>query len=605
MKLRNIAIIAHVDHGKTTLVDQMLKQSGTFRENESVADRVMDSGDLERERGITILAKVTSIEHNGTRINIVDTPGHADFGGEVERILSMVDGVVLLVDAAEGPLPQTKFVLSKALKLGIRPMVLINKIDRQDARPNEVLDEIFDLFCNLGASDQQLDFPTLYAVGREGWCTDDPSKKGENLELLFDLILKHVPEPKVEEGAFKMLATTLSANPFLGRILTGKIYSGKVKVNMPVKALDLDGNVVERGKITKIQAFRGIKKADLDEAEAGDIVSIAGLSKASVSETICDINNTDTIKSTPIDPPTMSITIGVNTSPLAGQEGDKLTSRLIRDRLYAEAETNVAIKVEDTDSTETFQVSGRGELQLGVLIETMRREGFEMTVGRPRVIMKEENGKRLEPYEEVVVDVDDEYSGIVVEKLSKRKGEMKEMKPSGIGKTRLNFIIPSRCLIGYQSEFMTDTRGTGILNRIFDSYQEYKGELPRLRRGVLISMDKGEIIPYALFGIQDRGIMFVAPKEKAYEGMIVGEHAKDNDLIVNVQRTKNLTNVRSTCADEHIVLTPPVKMSLEQMMTYIEDDEFVEVTPKTLRLRKKYLSAIERKKFSRGQKEEE
>ena len=606
MQLRNIAIIAHVDHGKTTLVDQMLKQSGTFRSNEAVADRVMDSGDLERERCITILAKVTSVEHDGCRINIVDIPGHADFGGEVERILSMVDGVVLLVDAAEGPLPQTKFVLSKALKLGIRPIVLINKIDRQDARPNEVLDEIFDLFCALGANDEQLDFPVLYAVGREGWCTDDPSKKGENLEPLFNLILKHVPAPKIDDNPnFTMLATTLSANSFLGRILTGKIHSGKVKLNMPVKALDLNGNVVERGKITKIQAFRGIKKVDLEEAEAGDIVSIAGLSKASVSDTICSLENNEVIPSTPIDPPTMSITIGVNTSPLAGQEGDKVTSRLIRDRLYAEAETNVAIKVADTDSAEVFEVSGRDELQLGVLIETMRREGFEMTIGRPRVIFKEENGKKLEPYEEVVVDVDDEFSGIVVEKLSKRKGEMKEMKPSGTGKTRLIFSIPSRGLIGYQGEFLTDTRGTGILNRIFDSYKEYKGEIENLRKGVLISMDKGDTIPYALFGIQDRGILFVGPKEKAYEGMIVGEHAKDNDLVVNVQRTKNLTNVRSVVSDEHIVLTPPVRMTLEQMMTYIQDDEYVEVTPKNLRLRKKYLSAIERKKYSRGQREEE
>lgn len=599
-KIRNIAIIAHVDHGKTTLVDQMLRQSGTFRDNESVNERVMDSGDLEKERGITILAKVTSIAYNDTRINIVDTPGHADFGGEVERILSMVDGVVLLVDSAEGPLPQTKFVLAKALKLGIKPMVLINKIDRQDARPDEVLDEIFDLFVNLSANDEQLDFPTLYAVGRDGWCTEDPDQKGENLKPLFDLILNHVPKPKIEECEnFKMLATTLGSNPFLGRILTGKIYSGKVKTNMQVKAIDLNGNLVERGKITKIQAFRGVKKVDLDEAEAGDIVSIAGLSKASVSDTVCDLANDKAIESTPIDPPTMSITIGVNNSPLAGQEGDKVTSRLIRDRLYAEAETNVAIKVEDTENAETFQVSGRGELQLGVLIETMRREGFELTVGRPRVIMKEENGKKLEPFEEVVVDVDDEFSGTVVEKLSKRKGEMQEMKPSGAGKTRLIFTIPSRGLIGYQSEFLTDTRGTGILNRIFDSYQEYKGEIPRLRKGVLISMDKGDTIPYALYGIQDRGILFVGPKEKAYEGMIIGEHAKDNDLVVNVQRTKNLTNVRSTCADEHIVLTPPIKMSLEQMMTYIEDDEYVEVTPKNLRLRKKYLSAVERKKFSR------
>lgn len=604
MQLRNIAIIAHVDHGKTTLVNQMLLQSGTFRENESVSDRVMDSGDLEKERGITILAKVTSVEYEGTRINIVDTPGHADFGGEVERILSMVDGVVLLVDSAEGPLPQTKFVLSKALKLGIRPIVLINKIDRQDARPDDVLNEIFDLFVNLGANDEQLDFPVLYAVGRDGWCSDDANKKGEDLKPLFNLILNHVPAPKIEEGdTFKMLATTLGANPFLGRILTGKIYSGKAKTNMQVKALDLDGNVVERAKITKIQAFRGIKKVDLEEAEAGDIISIAGLSKASVSDTICDLENENVIKSTSIDPPTMSITIGVNTSPLAGQEGDKVTSRLIRDRLYAEAETNVAIRVADTDSAETFEVSGRGELQLGVLIETMRREGFEMTVGRPKVIFKEENGKKLEPYEEVVIDVDEEFSGTVVDKLSQRKGELKEMKPSGSGKTRLIFSIPSRGLIGYQGEFLTDTRGTGILNRIFEDYKEYKGEITNLRKGVLISMDKGDTIPYALYGIQDRGILFVGPKEKAYEGMIVGEHAKENDLVVNVQRTKNLTNVRSTVSDEHIVLTPPVKMTLEQMMTYIQDDEFVEVTPKSLRLRKKYLSAIERKKFSRNKEE--
>ena len=607
MSLRNIAIIAHVDHGKTTLVNAMLQQSGTFRENENVDDRAMDSGDLERERGITILAKVTSVEYEGTRINIVDTPGHADFGGEVERILGMVDGVVLLVDSAEGPLPQTKFVLSKALKLGIRPIVLINKIDRNDARPNEVLDEIFDLFVSLDANDQQLDFPVLYAVGREGWATDDPSKKGADLKPLFHLIIKHVPEPKIDAASnnFKMLATTLGSNPYLGRILTGKIYSGSVKTNMQVKALDLNGNVVERGKITKIQAFRGLKKVDLDEGFAGDIVSIAGLSKASVSNTICDLENTNIITSSPIDPPTMSIRIGVNTSPLAGTEGDKVTSRLIRDRLYAEAETNIAIKVEDTESAETFQVSGRGELQLGILIETMRREGFELTVGRPRVIFREENGKKLEPYEEVVVDVDDEFSGTVVEKLSKRKGELKEMKPSGMGKTRLLFVVPSRGLIGYQGEFMTDTRGTGILNRLFDSYQDYKGEIPRLRKGVLISMEQGDTIPYAIFGIQERGTMFVGPKERAYEGMIVGENAKDSDLIVNVQRTKILTNVRTTVSDEHIVLVPPVKMTLEQMMTYIDDDELIEVTPKNLRLRKKYLSAIDRKRYSRGSKEEE
>ncbi|GMO56340.1 MAG: translational GTPase TypA [Rickettsiales bacterium] len=599
MNLRNIAIIAHVDHGKTTLVDQMLRQSGTFRDNESLTERVMDSGDLEKERGITILAKVTSVEWDGTRINIVDTPGHADFGGEVERILSMVDGVVLLVDSAEGPLPQTKFVLSKALKLGIRPIVLINKIDRGDARPDEVLNEIFDLFCNLGANDQQLDFPTLYAVGRDGWATTDPKVKGENLKPLFDLILKHVPEPKVEEGDFKMLATTLSSNSFLGRILTGKIYSGKAKVNMQIKALNLKGEVVERGKISKIQAFRGVKKVELDEGEAGDIISIAGLQKATVSDTICVPENEIVIQSTPIDPPTMSISIGINTSPLAGQEGDKVTSRLIRDRLYAEAETNVAIRVEDTANTDMFTVSGRGELQLGVLIEQMRREGFELTIGRPQVIFREENGKKLEPFEEVVIDVDDEHSGTVVEKLSKRKGELKEMKPSGVGKTRILFLAPSRGLIGYQSEFMTDTKGTGIMNRLFDSYQEYKGEITTLRKGVLISMEQGDTIPYALFGIQDRGTLFVGGKEKAYEGMIVGENAKEGDLIVNVQRTKNLTNVRSTSADEHIVLVPPVRMTLEQMITYIQDDEQVEVTPKNLRLRKKYLNENDRKRYGK------
>jgi GTP-binding protein len=599
MNLRNIAIIAHVDHGKTTLVDQMLRQSGTFRENESVAERVMDSGDLEKERGITILAKVTSVDWKGTRINIVDTPGHADFGGEVERILSMVDGVVLLVDSAEGPLPQTKFVLSKALKLGIRPIVLLNKIDRNDARPNEVLDEVFDLFSNLGANDQQLDFPYLYSVGRDGWASDDLSKKGTDLAPLFELILKHVPEPKVEEGEFKMLATTLSSNSFLGRILTGKIYSGKTKVNMQVKALSLNGEIVERGKITKIQAFRGIKKIDLEEADAGDIVSIAGLSKATVSDTIGMPESEEVIKSTPIDPPTMSITIGINTSPLAGQEGSKVTSRLIRDRLYAEAETNVAIRVEDTSNTDMFSVSGRGELQLGVLIETMRREGFELTVGRPQVIYKEENGQKLEPFEEVVIDVDDEYSGTVVEKLSKRKGELKEMKPSGIGKTRILFIIPSRGLIGYQSEFMTDTKGTGLLNRIFDSYQPYKGEIQNLRKGVLISMDKGDTEEYALYSLQDRGILFVGGKEKSYEGMIVGENAKEGDLVVNVQKSKQLTNFRTHVADEHIMLTPPLRMTLEQMITYIQDDEYVEITPKNLRLRKKYLTENERKKNKR------
>lgn len=598
--LRNVAIIAHVDHGKTTLVDQMLKQSGTFRENENVAERVMDSNDQERERGITILAKCTSLEYNNTRINIVDTPGHADFGGEVERILSMVDGVVLLVDAAEGPMPQTKFVLSKALALGLKPMVVINKIDRGDARPNEVLDEIFDLFVNLDANDEQLDFPTLYAVGRDGWCTDDLDDPKTNLRQLYELIISYVKPPKVDkEAPFSMLVTLLESNPYLGRILTGKIYSGKLKVGMPIKAINLAGEIVEKGKLTQIQAFRGIKRVPIEQAEAGDIISIAGLETASVADTICDNEINKAIESTPIDPPTMAITIGINTSPLAGTEGNKVTSRLIRDRLFAEAETNVAIEVKETDSKDTFSVGGRGELQLGVLVETMRREGFELSVGRPRVLFQEKDGKKLEPIEEVVIDVDDDCTGVVIDKLSQRKGEMKEMKPSGIGKTRLIFHVPSRGLIGYQSEFMTDTKGTGTLNRIFNSYQEYKGDIGRLRKGVLISMNQGDTVPYAIFNLQNRGKMFVEPRIKTYEGMIVGEHNRENDLVVNILKGKKLTNIRAAGSDENVILSPPILMSLEQMMTYINDDELVEVTPKNLRLRKKILSEGERKRAER------
>jgi len=600
MKLRNVAIIAHVDHGKTTLVDEMLKQSGTFRENEAVADRIMDSNDLERERGITILAKCTSLEYNNIRINIVDTPGHADFGGEVERILSMVDGVVLLVDAAEGPMPQTKFVLSKALALGLRPMVIINKVDRGDSRPEEVLDEIFDLFVNLGANDAQLDFPVLYAVGRDGWCTTDLAKPSDNLKDLYELIISYTEEPKVEkEAPFSMLVTLLESNAYLGRILTGKIYSGKIKVGTQIKAINLAGEIVEKGKLTKIQAFRGVKRVGIDEAEAGDIISIAGLSVASVADTICDLSVEKALESTPIDPPTMAITIGINNSPLAGTEGDKVTSRMIRNRLLAEAETNVAIEVSETDSKDTFEVGGRGELQLGVLVETMRREGFELSVGRPRVLYKYENDKKLEPIEEVVIDVDDEYTGTVIDKLSQRKAEMKEMKPSGVGKTRLVFNVPSRGLIGYQSEFMTDTKGTGILNRIFDSYQEFKGNIEHLRKGVLISMNQGDTVPYALFNLQTRGRMFVGPRVKIYEGMIVGEHIRDNDLVINVLKGKKLTNIRAAGCDENVILTPPVLMSLEQMMTYINDDELVEVTPENLRLRKKFLTESERKRDGR------
>ncbi len=607
MNLRNIAIIAHVDHGKTTLVDQLLKQSGSFAAHENIAERVMDSNDLEKERGITILAKCTSIQYKDTKINIVDTPGHADFGGEVERVLSMVDGVVLLVDAAEGPMPQTKFVLSKALALGLKPIVVINKIDRNDARPNEVLDEIFDLFVNLDANSEQLDFPVLYAVGRDGWCIKEINDEGKDLIPLFELILSHVPAPKVEVDApFSMLATILDANPYVGRILTGKIYSGKAKINSTIKAINLDGKVTERGKLTKLFAFKGVKKIPIEEAEAGDIISIAGLSEANVSDTICDSIIETPIKSTPVDAPTMSIVVSVNNSPLAGTEGDKVTSRLLRERLFAEAQSNVAIEVKETDSKDSFEVGGRGELQLGVLIETMRREGFELSVGKPKVLFKfDENNNKLEPMEEVIVDVDDEYSGVVVEKLGKRRGELQEMKPCGTGKTRIVFSIPSRGLLGYQCEFMTDTKGSGVINKLFAGYQPYKGDLPRERKGVLIATEQGTCVPYALFFLQERGKLFVSPHDKVYEGMIIGEHSRDNDLVVNALRTKKLTNVRTTCADESIVLTPPTKMSLEQMITYINDDELLEVTPKSLRLRKKLLSALDRKRMNRNSEESE
>lgn len=601
MELRNVAIIAHVDHGKTTIIDQMLRQSGTFRENEAVDERVMDSNDLEKERGITILAKCTSIEYNNTRINIVDTPGHADFGGEVERVLSMVDGVVLLVDAAEGPMPQTKFVLSKALALGLKPMVVINKIDRGDARPEEVLDEIFDLFVSLDANDAQLDFPVLYAVGRDGWCVKDLADPQENLQPLFDLILDYVEIPKVDvEAPFSMLVTLLESNPYLGRILTGKIYSGTAKAGMQIKGMDLNGKIVEKGRLTKIQAFRGVNRVPVDEAKAGDIISIAGLETTSVADTICDVTVEEPIQSTPIDPPTMSVMIGINTSPLAGREGDKVTSRMIKDRLMAEAEGNVAITVKEFDQKDAYEVGGRGELQLGILIETMRREGYELSVGRPRVLLKkDENGNILEPIEEVMINVDDEHSGVVVEKLGKRRAEMKEMRPSGAGKTKLIFHAPSRGLIGYQSEFMTDTKGTGIMNRLFHAYEPFKGELAHSRKGVLISMDQGTSIPYAIFNLQDRGRMFIGPQEDVYEGMIVGEHSKDNDLVVNIRKAKQLTNVRASGTDTAVTIVPPIRMSLEQMITYINDDELLEVTPKSLRLRKKILDSNERRRSER------
>ena len=609
MKIRNIAIIAHVDHGKTTLVDNMLKQAGTFRANEKVEDRVMDSGDIERERGITISAKPTSIQWGEYKINIVDTPGHADFGGEVERILSMVDGVVLLVDSAEGPLPQTKFVLSKALKLGLRPIVCINKIDRGDARPEEVLTETFDLFDKLGATDAQLDFPYLYAVGRDGWAVrdlkdiDNPNK---DLKPLFQLIVDHVPAPDCNgtrcqiDAPFTMLATTLEADPYVGRILTGKIESGTVKVGQTVKAINMAGELIETAKITKIIEHAGVNKVSRDSASAGDIVVLAGFSKATVADTLCDPSVTTPIPAIPIDPPTLTMTFFVNTSPLAGKSGKKLTSRMIGERLFREAETNIALRVTQSANNESFEVSGRGELQLGILIETMRREGFELSVSRPRVIMHTgDNGEKLEPIEEVVIDVDDEFSGVVIEKMTKRKATITEMKPSGIGKTRIVFSAPSRGLIGYLSEFRTDTRGTGIMNRVFDKYDEYRGPITQYRPGVLVSMEAGQTTTYALHNLEPRGVLFVGPQVEVYSGMIVGEHSKENDIEVNPVKGKQLTNVRSVTADEKLFLAPPRKISLEEALSYIQDDELVEVTPATIRLRKKELDSGKRKKAYR------
>ncbi len=602
-EIRNIAIIAHVDHGKTTLIDSLLKQCGTFRANQSVDERVMDSNDLEKERGITILAKCTSIKHGDIRINIIDTPGHADFGGEVERVLSMADGVILLTDAAEGPMPQTKFVLGKALAQGLRPIVVINKVDRPDGRPDEVVDEVFDLFAALDANDKQLDFPILYASGRDGWCVSELDDERVDLTPMLDLIVKHVPAPQVDKDApFAMLATLLESDPFLGRILTGRIVSGTAKINMPFKTIDLTGKQVESGRLTKLQTFAGVERVTVDEAVAGDIISIAGTSIATVSDTICDLSVTTPIQSTPIDPPTMAITISVNDTPYAGQEGTKVTSRMIRDRLLAEAETNVAITVTESDSKDAYEVGGRGELQLGVLIETMRREGFELTVSRPRVLFKKEDGVLLEPMEEVVVDVDEEYSGSVVEKVSLRKGVMTDMRPSGGGKQRITFLAPSRGLIGYQSEFLTDTRGTGVMNRLYHSHGEHKGDLEGRRNGALISNGQGEAVAYAIFNLQDRGIMFISPQDKVYTGMVVGEHSRDNELEINVLKGKQLTNVRASGTDEAVRLITPKKMTLEEMISYIEEDELVEVTPKSLRLRKRELDPNERKRVMRAGK---
>ncbi|MEJ6009482.1 translational GTPase TypA [Novosphingobium aquae] len=598
---RNIAIIAHVDHGKTTLVDQLFRQSGTFRDNQRIEERAMDSNDLEKERGITILAKCTSVEWNGTHINIVDTPGHADFGGEVERILSMVDGVILLVDSSEGAMPQTKFVTGKALALGLRPIVVVNKVDRPDERIQEVLDEVFDLFVSLDATDEQCDFPVLYASGRNGYANEDPNLREGTLTPMFETIVRHVPAPEADfDGPFKFLVTLLDRDNFLGRVLTGKVQSGTVKVNQPIHALDGDGKIIETGRASKLLAFRGLERVPVEEARAGDIISIAGLTEATVSNTICDPSVTEPLHAQPIDPPTLSMRFAVNDSPMAGREGTKVTSRMIRDRLEREAESNVAIKVTESADKDSFEVAGRGELQLGVLIETMRREGFELGISRPRVLYGEdENGKQTEPYETVVIDVDDEHAGTVVEKMATRKGEMTDMRPSGGGKTRITFSAPSRGLIGYHGEFLSDTRGTGIMNRLFEKYGPYKGRIDGRKNGVLISNGAGEANAYALGPLEERGILFVGVGTPLYEGMIIGENAKPDDLEVNPMKSKQLTNFRVSGKDDAIRLTPPKIMTLEQAIAYIDEDEMVEVTPKSIRLRKALLDPNERKKAGR------
>ena len=603
MKIRNIAIIAHVDHGKTTLVDTLLKQSGAFRDNQRVDERAMDSGDLEKERGITILAKCTSVEWEGVRINIVDTPGHADFGGEVERILSMVDGVLLLVDAAEGPMPQTKFVTGKALKLGLKPVVVINKVDRPDGRPYEVQDEVFDLFSALDANEQQLDFPTIFASAKNGWAANEPDGPQENMNVIFEQILAHVPEPEIDmESPFSMLVTTLESDPYLGRILTGRVQSGTVKVNAPIHVLDIDGKIVETGRASKLLAFRDLRREPVNEVSSGDLIAIAGLAKATVANTICDPSVTTAIHSNPVDPPTLAMTFGINTSPMAGREGTKVTSRMIRDRLMSEAEGNVAIRVTEAGNTDAFEVAGRGELQLGVLIEQMRRDGFELSISRPRVLFQKDpdTGKMLEPYEEVQIDVDQEFSGIVVEAMSVRKGKMTEMHPSGGGKTRLIFNAPARGLIGYHGEFLTETRGTGVMARMFASYGPYCGDIPGRRNGVLISNAGGKTASYALMNLESRGTMIVGGNVPVYEGMIIGEHSKSGDLEVNPMKAKQLTNVRASGTDEAIRLTPPKRMSLEEAVAYIDDDELVEVTPDNIRLRKRHLDPNVRKRESRA-----
>jgi len=602
MTIRNIAIIAHVDHGKTTLIDVLLRQSGLFRDNQQVDERAMDSNDLERERGITILAKVTSLDWGEDRINIVDTPGHADFGGEVERILNMVDGAIVLVDAAEGPMPQTKFVVQKALKVGLKPIVAINKIDKPDERHQEVVNEVFDLFAALDASEEQLDFPVLYGSAKQGWMAQDPAGPHEDMAPLFEMVLSHVPAPRVDDGPFRLLVTTIAADPYLGRILTGRVTSGAVAPNQNIKALSRDGKVIEQGRISKVLAFRGLARVPVERAEAGDIVAIAGLSTATVADTLCAPEVTEPIPAQPIDPPRLSMTFRINDGPLAGQDGKKVQSRVIRERLLKEAEGNVALKIEETGDKDAFQVSGRGELQLAILIETMRREGFELTVSRPRVVFQTdaETGQRMEPIEEAIIDVDDEFTGAVVQKLSERRGDLIEMRPSGGGRQRLVLHVPTRGLIGYQGELLSDTRGTAVMNRIFHGYQPYRGEIQGRRTGVLISNGQGEAVAYALWNLEDRGAMMIEPQAKVYQGMIIGEHNRGNDLEVNVLKGKQLTNIRAAGKDDAVKLTTPMKMTLERALSYINDDELVEITPSAIRLRKRHLDPHERKRAERA-----
>jgi len=601
LSIRNIAIIAHVDHGKTTLVDAILKQSGLFHAKQQVAERVMDSNDLERERGITILAKCASVEWKGVRINIVDTPGHADFGGEVERILGMVNGVLLLVDASEGPMPQTKFVTQKALNLGLKPIVVVNKMDKPDARPDEVHDEVFDLFAILDANEEQLDFPVLFGSAKQGWASLDSETKNEDMACLFDTIIDYVPPPTVEDGPFRMLVTTLESDPYLGRVLTGRILAGRVDANMTAKALNRDGDMVEQTRITKVQAFRGLDRVAVESAEAGDIISIAGFNDATVADTLCDLTVTEALPAEPIDPPTLAMVFSINDSPLTGRDGDKVTSRVILSRLLAEAEGNVALRVREVEDGHGYEVAGRGELQLGVLIETMRREGFELSISRPRVLTRQdlETGQTLEPFEEVLIDVDEEFSGAVVEAISKRKGRMEDMRPSGGGKVRLRFMSPSRGLIGYHSEFLTETRGTGVINRMFREYAPHAGPIAGRHNGVLIANADGKSIAYALMNLEDRGALFIGSGVAVYEGMVIGENSRGNDLEVNPMKAKQLTNIRASGTDEAVRLTTPIRMSLEQSLAYIQDDELVEVTPKHIRLRKRFLNPHDRKRIAR------